>query len=197
MGHPSAVSLASAARSVHGDGPVGHPSVDFDASWPRSVARDGPVAHPSVVLHAFLPRSVRSDGPDAHPSVDLIRTQEARNAPVWLPGLSIFPPHAVPKGPYLTLHAFHLRSYAAGTKCAAHMQRSSKIVLDTQIPEWHSTSCTRRYLSWIEGLTTNQDVTGSNPVRRTTNSESPERGSYHMHRRRLRVHRHRPASAPD
>ena len=25
----------------------------------------------------------------------------------------------------------------------------------------------RRYLSWIEGLTTNQNVTGSNPVRRT------------------------------
>ena len=26
----------------------------------------------------------------------------------------------------------------------------------------------RRYLSWIEGLTTNQNVTGSNPVRRTS-----------------------------
>ena len=25
----------------------------------------------------------------------------------------------------------------------------------------------RRYLSWIEGLTTNQDAIGSNPIRRT------------------------------
>ena len=25
----------------------------------------------------------------------------------------------------------------------------------------------RRYLSWIEGLTTNQNVIGSNPIRRT------------------------------
>ena len=29
----------------------------------------------------------------------------------------------------------------------------------------------RRYLSWIEGLTTNQNVTGSNPVRRTTRKD--------------------------
>ena len=29
----------------------------------------------------------------------------------------------------------------------------------------------RRYLSWIEGLTTNQNVTGSNPVRRTTRND--------------------------
>jgi hypothetical protein len=27
---------------------------------------------------------------------------------------------------------------------------------------------TRRYLSWIEGLTTNQNVIGSNPIRRTS-----------------------------
>ena len=26
----------------------------------------------------------------------------------------------------------------------------------------------RRYLSWIEGLTTNQNVIGSNPIRRTS-----------------------------
>ena len=35
----------------------------------------------------------------------------------------------------------------------------------------------RRYLSWIEGLTTNQNVIGSNPIRRTRLSGSPERGS--------------------
>ena len=29
----------------------------------------------------------------------------------------------------------------------------------------------RRYLSWIEGLTTNQDVGGSNPSRRTNTAE--------------------------
>ena len=29
-------------------------------------------------------------------------------------------------------------------------------------------SRTRRYLSWIEDLTTNQGVIGSNPIRRTT-----------------------------
>ena len=33
----------------------------------------------------------------------------------------------------------------------------------------------RRYLSWIEGLTTNQNVTGSNPVRRTSRNENPDR----------------------
>ena len=33
----------------------------------------------------------------------------------------------------------------------------------------------RRYLSWIEGLTTNQNVTGSNPVRRTSRNEDPGR----------------------
>ena len=32
----------------------------------------------------------------------------------------------------------------------------------------------RRYLSWIEGLTTNQNVTGSNPVRRTSRLEDPD-----------------------
>ena len=35
----------------------------------------------------------------------------------------------------------------------------------------------RRYLSWIEGLTTNQNVTGSNPVRRTSRNENPGRAS--------------------
>ena len=33
----------------------------------------------------------------------------------------------------------------------------------------------RRYLSWIEGLTTNQNVTGSNPVRRTSLFVKPGR----------------------
>lgn len=31
---------------------------------------------------------------------------------------------------------------------------------------------TRRYLSWIEDLTTNQGVIGSNPIRRTTNAQA-------------------------
>ncbi len=31
---------------------------------------------------------------------------------------------------------------------------------------------TRRYLSWIEDLTTNQGVIGSNPIRRTTNAQT-------------------------
>ena len=74
-----------------------------------------------------------------------------------------------------------LRLYALRTQLAERVPTSLGFVLDTPWPEWHSTSCTRRYLSWIEGLTTNQDVTGSNPVRRTTNSRSPFRGSFHTH----------------
>ena len=35
----------------------------------------------------------------------------------------------------------------------------------------------RRYLSWIEGLTTNQNVTGSNPVRRTTRYDKGRQSS--------------------
>ena len=35
----------------------------------------------------------------------------------------------------------------------------------------------RRYLSWIEGLTTNQNVTGSNPVRRTTRKDKGRQSS--------------------
>ena len=35
----------------------------------------------------------------------------------------------------------------------------------------------RRYLSWIEGLTTNQNVTGSNPVRRTTRDDKGRQSS--------------------
>ena len=39
----------------------------------------------------------------------------------------------------------------------------------------------RRYLSWIEGLTTNQYVGGSNPSRRTTCSifYAPSQGIFH------------------
>ena len=36
----------------------------------------------------------------------------------------------------------------------------------------------RRYLSWIEGLTTNQYVGGSNPSRRTTCASSPHSGLF-------------------
>ena len=38
-------------------------------------------------------------------------------------------------------------------------------------------SCTRRYLSWIEDLTTNQGVIGSNPIRRTTQIKGLPSGS--------------------
>ena len=40
----------------------------------------------------------------------------------------------------------------------------------------------RRYLSWIEGLTTNQNVTGSNPVRRTSLISSGPSGPFFMAR---------------
>ncbi len=38
-------------------------------------------------------------------------------------------------------------------------------------------NCTRRYLSWIEDLTTNQGVIGSNPIRRTTQANGGSFGS--------------------
>ena len=46
-------------------------------------------------------------------------------------------------------------------------------------------TATRRYLSWIEGLTTNQNVTGSNPVRRTIEikEESRKRLFFFVQRR--------------
>ena len=48
-----------------------------------------------------------------------------------------------------------------------------KLSLDTLGTRCHYSLCTRRYLSWIEGLTTNQDVRGSNPLRRTSEHEGP------------------------
>ena len=36
----------------------------------------------------------------------------------------------------------------------------------------------RRYLSWIEGLTTNQNVIGSNPIRRTIEIKAPGNGGF-------------------
>lgn len=51
-------------------------------------------------------------------------------------------------------------------------------LLDSPPGAWHYISCTRRYLSWIEGLTTNQNVTGSNPVRRTICRDEPRRGLF-------------------
>ena len=41
---------------------------------------------------------------------------------------------------------------------------------------------TRRYLSWIEGLTTNQNVIGSNPIRRTRTYEAPKGASFFIGR---------------
>lgn len=49
--------------------------------------------------------------------------------------------------------------------------QQDKIFIDTAATEAHNGFCcfdVRRYLSWIEGLTTNQYVGGSNPSRRTT-----------------------------
>ncbi len=50
--------------------------------------------------------------------------------------------------------------------------------LTVPLDTWHYTFCTRRYLSWIEGLTTNQNVTGSNPVRRTICRNEPRKGLF-------------------
>ena len=43
-------------------------------------------------------------------------------------------------------------------------------VVDSTLPRWHNNRCcleVRHYLSWIEGLTTNQYAGGSNPSWRT------------------------------
>ena len=42
----------------------------------------------------------------------------------------------------------------------------------------------RRYLSWIEGRTTNQNVIGSNPIRRTRTYEAPKGASFFIGRTR-------------
>ena len=44
---------------------------------------------------------------------------------------------------------------------------------------------TRRYLSWIEDLTTNQGVIGSNPIRRTTQIKGSFRSPFLLPKRRL------------
>ncbi len=51
-----------------------------------------------------------------------------------------------------------------------HFPHIGKIVVDSVRVCWQNSFCcfdVRRYLSWIEGLTTNQYVGGSNPSRRT------------------------------
>ena len=70
-------------------------------------------------------------------------------------------------------YSVYLLLYAFGTQFLHELEKFFKLGLDSMRPEWHSTSCTRRYLSWIEGLTTNQDVRGSNPLRRTSEHEGP------------------------
>ena len=53
--------------------------------------------------------------------------------------------------------------------------RTMKIVVDSFRVYWQNIFCcfdVRRYLSWIEGLTTNQYVGGSNPSRRTISALS-------------------------
>lgn len=55
-----------------------------------------------------------------------------------------------------------------------------KKVVDTFLIHWHNIRCcleVRHYLSWIEGLTTNQYVGGSNPSRRTIETAG-HRGFY-------------------
>lgn len=48
------------------------------------------------------------------------------------------------------------------------LQHFSRLCLTHPRRRGNISNCTRRYLSWIEDLTTNQGVIGSNPIRRTT-----------------------------
>ena len=69
----------------------------------------------------------------------------------------------------LELTYFGKRSiYQAKWACSSLFLHSKKSV-DEHGPNEDTNFCceTRRYLSWIEGLTTNQYVGGSNPSRRT------------------------------
>ena len=55
-----------------------------------------------------------------------------------------------------------------------------KILVDKALGSWLNNRCcseVRRYLSWIEGLTTNQYVGGSNPSRRTILDRSEQNRS--------------------
>ena len=55
-----------------------------------------------------------------------------------------------------------------------------KILVDKALGSWLNSRCcseVRRYLSWIEGLTTNQYVGGSNPSRRTILDRSEQNRS--------------------
>ena len=55
-----------------------------------------------------------------------------------------------------------------------------KILVDKALGPWLNSRCcseVRRYLSWIEGLTTNQYVGGSNPSRRTILDRSEQNRS--------------------
>ena len=57
-----------------------------------------------------------------------------------------------------------------------------RFIVDRARIPLHTISRTRRYLSWIEGLTTNQNVTGSNPVRRTSLIYSGPAGPFFLDR---------------
>ena len=64
-----------------------------------------------------------------------------------------------------------------------------KKVVDTFLIHWHNIRCcleVRHYLSWIEGLTTNQNVIGSNPIRRTNwNWKPPATGAFLLWKHRM------------
>ena len=74
------------------------------------------------------------------------------------------------------------RGYAPPPPRAANgaFSKKLKILVDKALGPWLNSRCcseVRRYLSWIEGLTTNQYVGGSNPSRRTILDRSEQNRS--------------------
>ena len=68
-----------------------------------------------------------------------------------------------------------LTIYAVQTPISRTIPKKSEKVVDSMGQYRHNNFCcfdVRRYLSWIEGLTTNQYVGGSNPSRRTISALS-------------------------
>ena len=74
-----------------------------------------------------------------------------------------------------------LTIYAVQTPISRTIPKKSEKVVDSMGQYRHNNFCcfdVRRYLSWIEGLTTNQYVGGSNPSWRTINYFSCLLGSF-------------------
>lgn len=68
-----------------------------------------------------------------------------------------------------------LTIYAVQTPISRTIPKKSEKVVDSMGQYRHNNFCcfdVRRYLSWIEGLTTNQYVGGSNPSRRTISASN-------------------------